>query len=1025
MSTLDPVRWRAASAELDRALDLSSDERAGYLASLRARDAILAADVERLLAEHRVLDAKGFLSETPTGVPTTGDDPTRGFQTEWRTGTAGASLPDGTRVGPYRIVRTLGRGGMGTVYEADEMDSGRRVALKVLEERLNDERERQRFDREGRLAASINHPHCVFVFAASEIDGRPAIAMELMQGTLADRLKAHGPLPVRAAVDVTLQLLSGLQAASALGILHRDIKPSNCFIDADGVVKIGDFGISRSLRPTEETALSTRTKFAATPAYASPEQLRGAALDTRADIYSLGATLYELLTGHWPFERPDLMALLMAVANDAPPAPNALVPAVPKGLSQVVLRCLAKQPHQRVADYDALTAALDPYSSTAPSPATLGRRFAAGFIDQIVLMVLNSPLALWFGFLAQIDRSVLLHQTLLFFSVHFLYYALTESIWAATIGKALVGLKLANPYGRPRRILRTIARAALFSLLWITVNLFWLLLGPADPRELVQGMSRPSSALAFVLQWMLVAALFSSARRRNGYAGWHDLATGLRVVERRALVSAGRRSTTSEPLAPPPKAIASRGPFHVIDSEVPGMPAGWCSGFDERLRRAVWIRDAPPGTPPIAAARIAVSRPTRLRWLAGRRHQNEAWDVFEAVPGRPLGRACQDRVSWAHARWWLRDLARECAAQTPDDQPLPRADRVWILDTGGAKLLDDPVADRSTPAGPGPQASCAPLLLDVARAASADSLPPWPLGANRFVDALRADPPPDNAAIVAMLESLTDQRAAITRGWRALSIVTLAAAPVTLSAFMVLGMAILVPNLARIPDDVFAAGDALSQLERSGRDRPSLAPPDREALEVVLATKYRHVLTDARIYSPQFLYMGIQFDRTVKHVLRRQPTGDEARRADAYPIVRALAKQRNPIDDSPLPLAAMSLGSIAGLLAVVALFALVFAVAFRGGLMRILGLEIVTADGRPASRLRVLARTAVTWAPVIAFALVALSRGALGIRLTDRDDVVVASGLALLPTLVGAVIATLRPQRGIQDRLAGTWIVPR
>jgi serine/threonine protein kinase len=150
-------------------------------------------------------------------------------------------------------------------------------------------------------------------------------------------------------------------------------------------VKIGDFGISRSLRPTEETAASTRGRFAATPAYASPEQLRGAALDLRADIYSLGATLYELLTGRRPLERPDLMSLLMAVANDAPEPPHVMAPGVPPGLSQVVLRCLAKRPESRYASYDALAAALEPYASAAPTPAMVGRRFVAGIIDHLLL----------------------------------------------------------------------------------------------------------------------------------------------------------------------------------------------------------------------------------------------------------------------------------------------------------------------------------------------------------------------------------------------------------------------------------------------------------------------------------------------------------------------------------------------------------------------------------------------------------------------------------------------------------------
>ena len=155
----------------------------------------------------------------------------------------------------------------------------------------------------------------MFVFSASEIHGHPVIVMEVM-GTLADRLEGRGALASTAAADTILQLIAGLQAAEAAGILHRDIKPSNCFVDAYGTVKIGDFGISRSLRSTQETTFSTRGHRPATPSYASPEQLRGAPVDVRSDIYSVGATLYELLTGRRPFEAEDLMALLMAVAND-------------------------------------------------------------------------------------------------------------------------------------------------------------------------------------------------------------------------------------------------------------------------------------------------------------------------------------------------------------------------------------------------------------------------------------------------------------------------------------------------------------------------------------------------------------------------------------------------------------------------------------------------------------------------------------------------------------------------------------
>ena len=136
--------------------------------------------------------------------------------------------------------------------------------------------------------------------------------------------------------------------------------------------------------------------------------------------------------------------------------------------------------------------------------------------------------------------------------------------------------------------------------------------------------------------------------------------------------------------------VSRLGPFHVIEEAIPGLPTGWRSGFDDRLRRPVWIREVPPGTPPLQDARVAVNRSTRLRWLAGRREPDEAWDVFEAVAGMPLAKACGRPRAWTDVRRWLLELARECAAQARDDRPPLRADRVWILESGGAKLVDDP-----------------------------------------------------------------------------------------------------------------------------------------------------------------------------------------------------------------------------------------------------------------------------------------------------------------------------------------------
>src|SRR5262245_61646802 len=164
--------------------------------------------------------------------------------------TAGSDAPRlvaGQTLGPYRISRLLGRGGMGEVYESEHVESGRRIALKVLRDRLQSADQRGRFLREGQLAAAISHPHSVYIFGSEEISGTPVISMELLPGgTLKDRVAAHGPMRPTEAVSAILDIIAGLDAAHAGGVLHRDIKPSNCFLDNEGTVKVGDFGLSIS-----------------------------------------------------------------------------------------------------------------------------------------------------------------------------------------------------------------------------------------------------------------------------------------------------------------------------------------------------------------------------------------------------------------------------------------------------------------------------------------------------------------------------------------------------------------------------------------------------------------------------------------------------------------------------------------------------------------------------------------------------------------------------------------------------------
>jgi serine/threonine protein kinase len=300
--------------------------------------------------------------------------------------------------GGYRLLGLLGRGGMGAVYEAEQLATGRRVALKMLGQQLDSPDMRQRFLREGRLAAGVNHPNSLYIFGSEEIEGLPVITMEIAgAGTLKDKLKERGPLPVAEAVDAILDVISGLQAAFANGVLHRDIKPSNCFVSPDGSVKVGDFGLSVSTLARTDTFVTAHGKILGTPAYASPEQLRGDALDVRADIYSVGATLFTLLTNRAPFEGDNAVQVVANAVNQKPKPLTEFRQDVPPGLVRVVARCLAKEPGGRYADYAALRNALLPFSSKEPEPASINIRGSAGWICLSVLKNQSLPRLIYAG----------------------------------------------------------------------------------------------------------------------------------------------------------------------------------------------------------------------------------------------------------------------------------------------------------------------------------------------------------------------------------------------------------------------------------------------------------------------------------------------------------------------------------------------------------------------------------------------------------------------------------------------------
>lgn len=254
-------------------------------------------------------------------------------------------------IGPYRIIRPLGRGGMGTVSLAEDSRLGRLVALKAFSgpEARGDDARRQLLA-EARAAAALAHPNIAVVHDVLDVDEQVVIVFEYVEGgTLASRI-ARGPLPVATALAIAMQLAEGLICAHRHGIIHRDLKPSNVVITADGVAKILDFGIARAapIGPaTDPGQARTTASFVGTIGYAAPEQCLGDGVDARADIFALGVVLFEMLTGRRPFPGADATTVLRAMLHDEPPHVTSVVRDVPPALDVVIRRALSRDRTER------------------------------------------------------------------------------------------------------------------------------------------------------------------------------------------------------------------------------------------------------------------------------------------------------------------------------------------------------------------------------------------------------------------------------------------------------------------------------------------------------------------------------------------------------------------------------------------------------------------------------------------------------------------------------------------------------
>ncbi len=286
-------------------------------------------------------------------------------------------IASGRRLGPYEVVAPLGAGGMGEVYRARDTRLGREVALKVLPpEHAGDPERQRRFEREARAVAALSHPNILALHDAGAEDGTSYAVFELLEGeTLRARLE-RGPLPVRKVVELAVQVCRGLAAAHTRGIVHRDLKPENLALTDDGRIKILDFGLARLAEAAGATAEGAEMRTATAPGlmlgtvgYMSPEQVRGQPADARSDIFSLGATVYEMVTGRRAFAAATPADTISSILHRDPAEMASGLEPVPDGLLRIVRRCLEKEPDDRFQTARDLAFALESFSGSVTPPA--------------------------------------------------------------------------------------------------------------------------------------------------------------------------------------------------------------------------------------------------------------------------------------------------------------------------------------------------------------------------------------------------------------------------------------------------------------------------------------------------------------------------------------------------------------------------------------------------------------------------------------------------------------------------------
>jgi hypothetical protein len=884
-------------------------------------------------------------------------------------------------VGGFTLLLRLGGGGMGSVFEAEDPASGRHVAVKlVLPQYAGAPDALLRFRQEGKLASSLAHPRCVFVLAADEEAGRPYIVMELMPGsTLDDLVRTKGPLPPEEAIVKILDVIDGLREAHRLGLVHRDVKPSNCFLEADGRVKVGDFGLARSLM--DDSKLTKTGTFIGTPLFASPEQIKMEAVDAQSDLYSVAATLYFLLTGRPPFQAGDMMATMARIVSDDVPPMRSLRPELSKALDKTVLRGLERDRKRRYKDLGEFRQALLGFLPARPSAVGTGLRFLAYILDSVLLAAiglivgvvitlgtrlasgqaadLSDPKA-W-SYQGPANPAGWLIQACAGVALTVGYYGLLEGWLGWSLGKRLLRLRVGasvmhRPPGVPRAMLRAAVLVALMNFGGYVLMIVWIVAdlpaegSPRNPREalLITALGLGNTLWTLVALGLIVCTM----RPHNGYRGLHEFLSGTRTYRLHWPRTAKRRTLKARPfewkVSKPDGMPAQVGAFHVLGAITWSGRGGILLAEDPRLGRQLWVWLRPATDPSLDAAERDISRATRNRWVACGIQEDWQWDAFLAPNGAPLSALAADgaRLTWADVRPILEDVTEELTASCKE-RALPRnltVDQIWIVPDGPTQLLGLPMED----------------------VASSGEKPPHASDAERALSFLR------HVAIVAL-----EGNARLDGAWSGP-----VRAPVPVHATEML-------------ERLYAENDAKDVLERwqkdldETRDRPTEVTRLRRAAHLGLVAALLHIP-----------FVGPTMLLIVTFVL-------------LYTRMRDV--ERND-----------SFGAILVGFAVVGVLVspwILWAFAFRGGYAFWRGgIHLRRADGRPTARWQCGLRAFVVWMPVLCVFSAAIASALFVPQLPELYFTLWTIGALLFP--LWFVLALWNPTRGLHDRLAGTYLVP-